>query len=156
MEIKDLLTIYETIISKIESNPESAFEYFTSEWSKLMYEEKEIIKPFLAQYAFRIMREDSNVPVLNSMHMMQIEVDIATEYDSNRSVNKLTLTDNTTHTKDVQIAKLFYDLKVRGHFTNTLEELAAFITNGFNLDYDTIYKYLTHPNDAIKKANPLL
>ncbi len=84
MEITDLLNIFNTIVSKIESSPETALEYFTVEWNKLMYEEKEILKPFLAQYTFRSMKGDSELPLLNQMYMMQIEVDIATEYDRRR------------------------------------------------------------------------
>jgi hypothetical protein len=154
MDVPKLKTILDQIIAKIETQPESAYDYFYEEWSKLYYDEKEVLKPFLAQYYLKLYN-DMEIGVEKKMYMAEIEVSIGTEYSSNRFVNRLILTDNTTHTKDVQIAKLFYELKTYGHITNTLEELAAFIANSFNLDYDTIYKYLTHPSDSLKKAKPL-
>jgi hypothetical protein len=85
------------------------------------------------------------------MYMTEIEVTIGLEYDGNKSITHLNLTDNV---KDVQIAKIFYDLKKSRKIDNSLFEIAKAVSQLFNLNFDTILSYLNNPS-RFEKPQPL-
>jgi hypothetical protein len=58
MDIHKLKMIYEQLISKIESKPETASAFLNSEWANLSYAEKEVLRLFIDRYHEIVFKEN--------------------------------------------------------------------------------------------------
>lgn len=150
MDINKLVAFYYQIVEKITSAPETAYDEFIKVWTLLTYEEKEVLKPFFYKFYLSIFDSDE-MPIENKMFMTEIEVTIGLENEGNKSITHLNLTESV---KDVQIAKIFYDLKKSGKIDNSLFEIAKAISQLFNLNFDTMLSYLNNPS-RFDKSQPL-
>jgi hypothetical protein len=151
MDINKLKTIYEQLVSKIESKPETAFPFLNSEWANLTYAEKEVLRLFIDRYHDIVFKENK-LNLENQFYLTEIFVIFEMEIEGEFSTGKLLLSPNI---KDIQIAKLFYELKNRSHILNTSEELAGVIAKVFDRKFKTILSYLNNP-EKMTKAVPLM
>jgi|SRR5450432_1873412 hypothetical protein len=110
MDIHKLKMIYEQLISKIESKPETASAFLNSEWANLSYAEKEVLRLFIDRY-HEIVFKENKLNLENQFFLTEIFVILDIESEGEFSTGKLLLNANV---KDIQIAKLFYELKTPG------------------------------------------
>jgi hypothetical protein len=150
MEIHKLKTVYDKILSDIETSPESSYNNFEPVWKNLSIEEKSVLRQFIIRY-FNATLGANNISLDKQFHLAHIATYVELDYNGNTAIPSLRLTENI---KDVQIAKLFYDLKKAGYIDNTSEEIASSISNLFSLNFDTIFSYLSNPL-RFEKALPL-
>jgi hypothetical protein len=50
MDAKKLISIYDKMVSDLNSNPGNVYDNFKAEWSKLNTVEQEVLKPFVGKY----------------------------------------------------------------------------------------------------------
>jgi hypothetical protein len=149
MDILKLKTIFEQLVSKIETQPETAFTFLNNEWLNLAYAEKEVLRLFIDRYHDIVFKENK----LNLENQLFLtEIFVVLESEGEFSTGKLFLNANV---KDIQIAKLFYELKTNGCLLNTNEEIAGVIAKVFDKKFKTMLSYLNNP-EKMTKANPLI
>jgi hypothetical protein len=152
MDIKKIYTIYETIVNKTESEPESLFAWFSTELKNFEYQEREVLYPFVKRYHARLINENFE-PAINIMYLTEILHELDGEHVGNEGLfQELNLKGVT----DIEIAKLFYELKVRGYIINTLPEISIAVSMLFGLKNTTILSYLSNPKERFPSVRLLL
>jgi hypothetical protein len=146
MEIKKLKFLFDYLVKNINASPEDTYNFFKAEWPKLSYDEREILRAIIGSYVSADLLHDETYPEFQ-FYWLAILQEAKTEYQGDNYQGKFILSDTI---KDIQIAKLFYDLKSHGYIENTIEELATLVSNLFGLKYSTIYSYLNDPKKLIK------
>jgi hypothetical protein len=147
MNIKETKAVFDKIISDIHSDGEKGYESFTHQWSKLTYEQRQLLNFFLTRYVNYIFEREEFVAEEHQFYWIAILQEANSEFIGDNVGIKLALSDQVS---DKQIAKLFYDLKTFGHIQDTLETIAKAIANLFNLNFNTVYKYLRNPGEFEK------
>ncbi len=126
--INELLKIQSDIVYHVANDVESGYAYLQSEWAKLDEDDKELILPKILEGCSRVINNPGEIN-----HKKEIFCRAAIKFLSDDSQGK-TLYDKLSlapNVKDIQVAKLFYELKTRGVIENTNEEIASVLQNVF-------------------------
>jgi hypothetical protein len=150
MDAKKLISIYDKMVADLNSNPGNVYDNFKAEWSKLNTVEQEVLKPFVGKYHTNVV-SGNTISIEKQMYLTEIIVMMNLEYEGQRQHIKLNLSSSI---KDVQIAKLFYDLKDKGYIENNYEDIATAVSNIFDVKFETMFSYLNNPA-RFDKAIPL-
>jgi len=161
MEIAEILKWQNNIGQQIYSNPETAFEYFKTEWNKQLNDAKENLAVLLIRNCSDIIdyKHDYSSSYYYNAQMPTffnreksdeqkaccglILIYIENEFNGKPKLGKLKL-GHSKGTKDIAaIIKLLYTL---GYFDNTIDEVADVLSRVFDINYNTIRSYLKNPD----------
>lgn len=146
MNIKETKAAFDKIISDIHSDGEKGYESFRDQWGKLTYEQRQLLNFFLTRYVNYIFEREEFIEE-HQFYWIAVLQEANSEFVGDTIGIKLALSDEVS---DKQIVKLFYELKTSGYIQDTLERTAKAVSNLFNLNFNTVYKYLRNPSEFEK------
>ncbi|HTQ29348.1 MAG TPA: hypothetical protein VMI35_14520, partial [Puia sp.] len=123
-DIQELTIFFDQIVTKVNSDPGEAIEYFNEEWGLYTYTERTALVPLFI-YMNKKVQEDPSAPTATKIIWSAM---------ANKSVEKFIEDDDLqvlTFNPDEDIkklAKVFHELKIRGHVPNTNEEIARSVS----------------------------
>jgi hypothetical protein len=150
MKIHKLHSTFENIINTIDEDPQKGFDTYQLTITDYDYQDRSVLFHLFEKYlAFK--SEHQSTPTTQILSLLKILVDLDMQLSGDSPIGSLTL---GLGIKDVQIAKLFYDLKNSGVILSTYEEIANVISKIFGLKNKTLMSYLTNKK-KMQKAKPL-
>lgn len=150
------------IKGKILSNPQEGYLYFTEKWENLSNEDKPVLIDYVIEMCLeRIAIKDGfNQSMINktfSNYEVRLCCTAILKYLNEEAPPRKNLQFQLTGgIKDVDVAKLFYELKANGYLENNNEELAEIIASVFfDVKEKTILSYIKNPGTKFNNAKNL-
>lgn len=151
MNIPELKLAFDAMVDKMNSNPANGSESIKSQWKDLKPEERQTLKPFFIKQLW-IELATTIEATERQFYWVELCNSLSDELTDEGPIQPLYLADKI---KDIQIAKIFYELRRNGVLENTNEEIAKALAQLFGLNPKTILSYLNEPR-RLAKAQSLL